>query len=145
MKKLFIILCILFLGTTFFATPSKKSGSDVDTFVIKSIVGKATYEIELGKFEQLKEGQELFGSVIIKPGLNSIVKISVDGEEFEIKLNNKKYPISYFYNESKTRKGLKVQSIAKADAIDNADGVREGVATASSRASEAKEDYTWDE
>ena len=41
--------------------------------------------------------------------------------------------------------GLKKQSIAKADAVDSADGKREGVSTASSRASEAKADYSWDE
>lgn len=41
--------------------------------------------------------------------------------------------------------GLKKQTIAKSDATDYATGAREGVATASSRASEAKEDYAWDE
>jgi hypothetical protein len=142
MKKIFAILFILFIGASLFAAPSK---SDVDTFIVKSIVGSAVYEFDSGKFEKLKEGQELTGSVVIKPGLNSVVKISIGEDEFEIKLNNKKYPISYFYSDSKTRKGLKVQSIAKADAVDNAKGVREGVNTASSRASEAKEDLVWEE
>ena len=41
--------------------------------------------------------------------------------------------------------GLKKQTIVKAGDAQVADGNREGVATASSRASEAKEDFTWDE
>ena len=38
---------------------------------------------------------------------------------------------------------LKKRTIAKADAEDSATGKREGVSTASSRASQAKEDYEW--
>ncbi len=38
---------------------------------------------------------------------------------------------------------LKKKTIAKANADDTATGKREGVSTASSRASEAKEDYEW--
>ena len=38
---------------------------------------------------------------------------------------------------------LKKRTISKADAADSATGKREGVSTASSRASQAKEDYEW--
>ena len=41
--------------------------------------------------------------------------------------------------------GLKKQSFTKTGDTEIAEGNREGVATASSRASEAKEDFTWDE
>lgn len=40
---------------------------------------------------------------------------------------------------------LKKRTIANASAEDTATGKREGVSTASSRASEAKEDYIWEE
>lgn len=40
---------------------------------------------------------------------------------------------------------LKKRTIANADANDTATGKREGVSTASTRASEAKEDFVWEE
>ena len=42
-------------------------------------------------------------------------------------------------------KKLVKRTIAKADAVDSATGKREGVHTAASRASEAKEDFEWSE
>ena len=44
-----------------------------------------------------------------------------------------------------TGRKLVKKTIAKADKEDTATGKREGVSTASSRASEAKEDYVWEE
>lgn len=46
-------------------------------------------------------------------------------------------------NNEPTKRKLVKRSIAKADAEDTATGKREGVSTASSRASEAKEDFEW--
>lgn len=48
-------------------------------------------------------------------------------------------------NNEPTKRKLVKRSIAKADAEDTATGKREGVSTASSRASEAKEDFVWEE
>lgn len=44
-----------------------------------------------------------------------------------------------------TKRKLVKKTIAKADAEDTATGKREGVHTAASRASEAKEDFIWEE
>lgn len=44
-----------------------------------------------------------------------------------------------------TKRKLVKRTIAKANAEDTATGKREGVSTASSRASEAKEDWVWEE
>jgi hypothetical protein len=44
-----------------------------------------------------------------------------------------------------TGRKLVKRTIARADAEDSADGKREGVFTAASRASEAKDDWVWDE
>ena len=46
-------------------------------------------------------------------------------------------------NNEPTKRKLVKRSIAKAEAEDTATGKREGVSTASSRASEAKEDFEW--
>jgi hypothetical protein len=48
-------------------------------------------------------------------------------------------------NKSFTGRKLVKKNIAKADKDDNATGKREGVFTAASRASEAKEDFEWSE
>lgn len=44
-----------------------------------------------------------------------------------------------------TKRKLVKRTIAKADAVDSATGKREGVHTAASRASDAKEDWVWEE
>lgn len=48
-------------------------------------------------------------------------------------------------NNEPTKRKLVKRTIAKADKEDTATGKREGVSTASSRASEAKEDWVWEE
>ena len=48
-------------------------------------------------------------------------------------------------NNEPTKRKLVKRTIAKADAEDTATGKREGVHTAASRASEAKDDWVWEE
>lgn len=137
MKKLFALLLVLFTGTMLFAA----TGS----YVVESIVGNVTYESAPGKFEKVKVGQELSASTVLNTGLNSSVVINFDDKSVTIKAKQKGSVESLCVNAATAKGGLKKQNIAKADAVDSADGKREGVATASSRASEAKEDFTWDE
>ena len=136
MKKLFALLLVLFTGTMLFAANS---------YVVESIVGNVTYESAPGKFEKVKVGQELSASTVLNTGLNSSVVINLDGKSITIKAKQKGTVESLFVSATPGKGGLKKQNIAKADAVDSADGKREGVATASSRASEAKEDFSWDE
>ena len=137
MKKLFTFLMALFLGTMLFAA----TGS----YVVESIVGNVTYEKAPGKFEKVKVGQELSASTVLNTGLNSSVVVVFEGKSITIKAKQKGTVESLYVAAGPSKGGLKKQAIAKADAEDTADGKREGVATASSRASEAKEDFTWDE
>lgn len=137
MKKLFTFFMALFLGTMLFAA----TGS----YVVESIVGNVTYEKAPGKFEKVKVGQELSASTVLNTGLNSSVVVVFEGKSITIKAKQKGTVESLYVAAAPSKGGLKKQSIAKADAVDSADGKREGVATASSRASEAKEDFTWDE
>ena len=137
MKKLFALLLVLFTGTMLFAA----SGS----YVVEAVVGNVTYEAKPGVFEKVTVGQELSASTVLKTGLNSSVDINFDGKKITIKAKQNGSVESLYVAATPTKGGLKKSAVAKADAVDSADGTREGVATASSRASEAKEDFTWEE
>ena len=136
MKKLSIMLISLFvLCSSVFAGP----------YVIKEVVGSVTYEVSTGKFATLKEGMELEASTMVKTGLNSSIKVEFEGKIVTVRAKQKNTIQILFIDNVPLKSGLKKQTIAKADFADNATGKREGVATASSRASEAKEDFEWDE
>ena len=136
MKKLFALLLVLFTGTMLFAA----TGS----YVVEAVVGNVTYESAPGKFEKVTVGQELSASTVLKTGLNSSVDINFDGKKITIKAKQNGTVESLYVAAAPAKGGLKKQTIAKTDAVDT-DGVREGTKTASSRASEAKEDFTWEE
>lgn len=137
MKKLFALLLVLFTGTMLFAA--------ANAYVVESVTGDVKYESAPGKFTPVKVGQELSASTKIKTGLNASVVVKYDGKSITIKAKQTGTIEDLFIAAAPTKGGLKKQSIAKADAVDDADGKREGVSTASSRASEAKADYSWDE
>ena len=136
MKKLFALLLVLFTGTMLFAA----TGS----YVVKAVVGNVTYEAAPGKFEKVTVGQELSASTVLKTGLNSSVDIDFDGKPITIKAKQNGTVESLYVAANSTKGGLKRSVVAKTEAEDT-DGVREGTKTASSRASEAKEDFTWEE
>ncbi len=137
MKKLFTLFLALFVGTMLFAA----TGS----YVVESVTGNVTYESAPGKFEKVKVGQELSASTVLNTGLNSSVVVKFEGKSITIKAKQKGTVEALYVDATPAKGGLKSQTIAKADAEDTADGKSKGVATASSRASEAKEDFTWDE
>lgn len=136
MKKIivFALIFALSLGSLF-------AGS----YKIKSVIGSVTYEVSPGKYDKLKEGMEIDGFQVINTGLNSSVVVEYNGKTYTIKAKKKDSIEKLFVMAAPSKAGLKVMSIAKADALDNATGAREGVATASARASEAKEDLVWEE
>ena len=136
MKKLFSLFLALFVGTMLFAATG--------TYVVESVTGNVTYELS-GKTVKVEPGMELSAATVLNTGLNSSVVVKFEGKSVTIKAKQKGSVESLFALASPSKGGLKKQNIAKADAVDSADGKREGVATASSRASEAKEDFTWDE
>ena len=136
MKKLFALFLVLFTGTMLFAA----TGS----YVVEAVVGNVTYEAAPGKFEKVTVGQELSASTVIKTGLNSSVDINFEGKKCTIKAKQNASVESLYVAANSAKGGLVKSSIAKTDAVDT-DGVREGTKTASSRASEAKEDFTWSE
>lgn len=136
MKKLFALLLVLFTGTMLFAATG--------TYVVEAVVGTVTYEAAPGKFEKVTVGMELSASTVIKTALNSSVDINFEGKKITIKAKQNGTVEALYVAAAPSKGGLKMKTIAKTDAVDT-EGVREGTKTASSRASEAKEDFTWDE
>ena len=137
MKRLFTLMVALFVGTMLFAA--------TDSYVVDSVVGTVTYEKAPGKFEKVTVGQELSASTVLKTGLNSSVVLKLNDKSVTIKAKQTGSTESLFVAAAPAKGGLKKQSIVKSGDTEIAEGKREGVATASSRASEAKEDFTWDE
>ena len=138
MKKIFALLLALLASTALFAA----SGS----YVVESFVGNVTYESAPGKFEKVKNGQELTASTVINTGLNSTLTVVFEGKTYTIKAKQKGAIEELIGATATAKAGINTsRKIAKVEGTDTADGTREGVKTASSRASDAKQDYSWDE
>lgn len=118
-----------------------------ENFTVKAVTGKVTYEASAGKFSDLTVGKTIAGSTIINTSLNSTVTLTAeDGSEVVIKAMSKGPVDSLVAAFAKSSKGLKKNpALAKTDVAGESKGGSSGTATASSRASEAKEDLDWDE
>lgn len=77
MKKLISIFAsILFTVVSLFAA---------DSYTVKSVKGKVTYEASAGKFKDITVGQVLSISTVINTGVNATLVLSADDETFTIK------------------------------------------------------------
>jgi hypothetical protein len=140
MKKIFAIIFAMVMASAVFA-----EARSIETYTVTEVTGTVRYESAKGVYEEVKVGIELTPSTVIKTNLNSKLTVLFKGVEYKIppKQSGQLDMLCIAFSPN-IRKGLKKQTIAKSDAVDT-EGVREGVATASARASEAKEDFTWDE
>jgi hypothetical protein len=115
-----------------------------DSYTVKSVTGKVEREVSPGKWEAVTEGAQLSAAVVINTGLNSGLILNDGSKDITIKA---------------MQKGT-VETLAKADAAGG--GIRIGgkvsstntastargtsnISTASTRASDAAEDYEWTE
>lgn len=135
MKKVIIVLTALLAGTALFAAD----------YEVKSVKGKVTYE-SAGKKIDVKTGQKLSDSTILNTGLNSSIVIVNSGKEIVIKAMQKG-TVDELIKANVVEKGLKrnPSKTSAANSIAAAQTSKQGVATASSRASSAQEDFEWDE
>ncbi len=132
-----MIVLAIFLSASIFAAS--------DTYVVKSVTGKVTYEAAPGKWKNVTEGQELTGATVINTNLNSTLIIEVDGKEVTIKAMSKG-TVASLIGGGVAKGGLKKAGSLKASKVgDEVEGNTKGTATASSRASVAKQDVEWDE
>lgn len=134
MKKIFFVLIICFFAGTLFA----------NSYKVVNIVGKVYTDNIL-----VEEGQVLNDEDILNVRPQAKITLQpIDGiEKRTYKQPNNKISVKEVWVMSAVGKqGLKKGTIASAKEIAPViEGTRKGVATAASRASEAKEDFTWDE
>ena len=134
-KSILLVVLALFMSVSMFAAGGYK---------VKAITGKVTFEFAPDNWKNVTVGQELSASTVLNTSLNSsVVIVKDDGSEITIKAMQKGSVDSLLKVASSTglkKGGLKTTSIA-----DEVEGTTKGTATASSRASDAKEDLDWDD
>lgn len=136
MKK---IIAVLVLAVTMVAGAFAKS-----TFKVLSVTGKVTYEASAGVWEDVTVGMELEEGVNINTGLNSTLIVSNEANA-KITIKPMKKGLIQELAAANTKGSVKVGSKVTASDIDTTAGKpKKSVQTASSRASEAKEDYDWE-
>lgn len=134
-KKLFVLIVLAgLLSTSVFAA----------NYVVESVTGKVTYEATPGTWKAVAVGQELTDATVINTGLNSSLVVTVDGTKVTIKAMQKG-ALDGLASAAGGVKGLKKGPAVAKDTTADATKTQKGVVTASSRASEAKEDLDWDE
>ena len=135
MKKLGIILILMIECCSLFATSYK----------VESVEGKVIYQLSPTEWENIENGQELNSSTIIQTNVNSTLVVSVDGLKFTIK-SMQKGSIEKLVELATSKNGIKKGSSLKSSNVaKDSSKTSKSVVTASSRASEAKEDFEWDE
>ena len=132
-KTLIIGMVAFFAAASLFAAGSYK---------VERVTGKVTYEAN-GEWKAVAVGQELAAGTNINTALNSSLVVSDGSSSATIKAMQKGSIESLA--SATGSKGLKKATLSKNNVAKKADGSQSGVATASSRASEAKKDLEWDE
>lgn len=132
-KTLIIGMVAFFAAASLFAAGSYK---------VERVTGKVTYEAN-GEWKAVAVGQELAAGTNINTALNSSLVVSDGSSSATIKAMQKG-SIETLASATGS-KGLKKATLSKNNVAKKADGSQSGVATASSRASEAKKDLEWDE
>ena len=131
-KSLLIFAALAFIATAF-----------AGDYVVKSVKGKVQFESAPGEWKDVTVGQTLSSSTNLNTSLNSSIVVTSDGKNFTIKAMQKGDVAALVSNAGSG--GIKKGAINTKSVAANSDGSTKGVATASSRASEAKEDVEWEE
>ena len=147
MKKMVSLVLALFVTFGLFANPLEKVTSNE-----WNETSKTGYDVQYEKNGVVMYYYSQVGRhyVTLK---DDEMHLAFEGEFAEVKkvvfdlLHNRAPEVEWIEvkNNEPTKRRLVKKSIAKATAEDTATGKREGVSTASSRASEAKEDWVWEE
>ena len=134
-KSIVLVVLAFFMSVSMFAAGSYK---------VVSVTGKVTFEAAPETWKNVAVGQELSASTVLNTSLNSSVVIALDdGKEITIKAMQKGTVDSLVGVAS--NKGLKSSKLKSSTIADEVEGTTKGTATASSRASDAKEDLDWDD
>jgi len=141
-KKSLVFVLMAMLSASVFA-------AGADSYIVKSVRGNVTYETAPGKVAKITVDQELTEATIVKTNLSAELVLVVKGGTAEIKIpagNNGTVESLVKKYSGVAKGGLKnASSKSVAKIADASNGEETTVNTASSRASEAKQDYSWDE
>ena len=133
MKRFLTFIITLILTATLFA----------ESYKVVKVEGKISINDTPAQVEQILTEEDVLN---VRP--NASITLQIIGDKFEQRTFKK--PINRitaktaWIESSISKGGLKKMKIVKADIAPPSEGTREGVATLSSRASEAKEDFIWD-
>jgi hypothetical protein len=146
MKKIFLIVCNLLMIGMLYANPLFKIQNEGEWIKEEETADKVVWcknDVIMTKVNHLKdcyvELKDDDAKIIFECNKNNIQNVTSD------LLNGVIPNIKYEIVKLDSKPKLKKRTISKANKEDTANGKREGVSTASSRASEAKEDFIWDE
>ena len=139
MKAKKIILALVLAAVSVFAFA--ESGYKVTT-----VTGKVQFEAAPGAWKDISKGDILSPSTVINTGLNSKLVLTMDNDTITIKPMQKGTIEKLLQTSGVVKSGAKGKlNVAKAETADDEVVKSKGISTASSRASEAKEDLEWDE
>lgn len=138
MKKLFFIIL---LGAVLCV--SALTAQDI---TIESVKGTVKFEKSLGVWETLKEDSELTIDTVINTGLNSTLELMLDDEVFIISAMQRGTIKDLREKYLASMGGIKLGGSIKTGSLSTETGQnRTNISTASTRASEAKDDIEWAE
>ena len=138
MKKITAFIAMAFAAAALFAAKA-------DSYVVDSVKGKVQYEAAPGSWKDVTVSQKISSATVVKTSLNSSLVVSAGEAKATIKAMQNGAIDSLVASSSGTAKSIKKGSIKNDAVASKSEGSSKGVATASSRASEAKEDVEWDE
>lgn len=114
-------------------------------YSVKSVIGKVKYESSPDEWQLITEGQTLTDMTVISTGLNSLLVLSSDSGDIKIKAMQQG-SVQELSTGGKKIGGLKKSKKINTSAVAQTSyAEKHGIATASSRASEAKNDLEWDD
>lgn len=126
MKKIVLTVLSLLACSMLFAAES---------YTVKSVKGKVTYEASAGKFKDISVGQNLSISSVVNTGVNSTLVLTADGKEFTVKPMSKG-TVESLVSAKNVAGGFKKNPAAGTKAVAAAaSSTGKGVGTASERAS----------
>ena len=164
MKKIILVILTIFLSVSLFAKsfPSYKEMNEMKAYTKieeKTVPLDQNYYLMINTEEQMEEYLvfqkiqmliNLEGDSDLVDNINKGVYNTENGVWFLLRESEKDI-ISICYNDTSItitywkKNSLKKKTISRAKEVEISDGKRAGVSTASTRASDAKEDFTWDE
>jgi len=115
-------------------------------YTVTGVTGKVQYESAPGTWKDIAKGDVLSGTSMINTGLNSKLVLSIDNDTITIKPMQKGTIEKLLQTSGVVKSGAKGKlNVAKGEAAEESTVKSKGISTASSRASQAKEDLEWDE